>query len=220
MQAVIWPLLVLRTLQYMKNNIELMYRSVTRPIPLWTEPALFGGYQYLELTPGVWCSRVYEYLLQAVMNEPQSSPIYSYALNALQDTSIYFYPSEMQLIDRYKLKLLLSKNPVFSVQGYSLAAEEFFSTLFYTTIYSDANYALPNLRKISTKDLCQKSSHILTLVNYNSTSLKGSFPNWGNIIVYDANTFDDKAIFSLGGDKCGNIANYTITKPDALYKLQ
>lgn len=197
----------------MKNSdkrIELLYRSVSRPKPLWSESALYGGYQYFELMPGIWCSRRYEWLMQIILNEPQSSPLFSYALNRLRDKDIQFRPSPLQLLDSCKLKLILSRNPVFAVQGYSLSLKLFLSTSTYTKVYSDVDYALSGIERLSTEELCQNSSHMLTLVNYQSYFLKEHIHNWGNVIIYDSFMFENETASLVGGELNGAAPNRAI----------
>lgn len=177
----------------MKNDILLQYRSLYKPKPLWSEQAIYSGYEYIEMTNGIWINRQYEYvILYALVGANQL--IRSEALNELKDTSIYFKPSKLQQSDFAKLCLLLSHCKEVCIEGYSysfsILAQRFPFIKFYTnSIYTDYNFI-----QISTEELCKKSNNTLTLINSQSYDLKSHLHNWGNIVVYSAELFDESSL--------------------------
>lgn len=185
-------------IQFMKNNFYLRYRSVVRPNPLWGEQALYGGYTHIELVDGVWVSRMYEAYLHCLA-EDVPAQLKQLAIEILSDKNIQFHPAELQQSNEIKLRLLLSKQPYFAIQGYSKAAEDFLSILPIAKVYSDADYVLPNCQKVTSSQLCRLSSHMITLLSYSATRLKSDICNWGNVIVYDAEMFASSQILLQGG---------------------
>lgn len=184
----------------MKNDIILSYRSLQKPKPMWPEVGLYGGYEYIEIAEGVWYPRYLEYLMRYYI-DGTTEELRELARKELLNSEKVFRPSALQQDDHLKLRLLLKKVQTVAIQGYSLAAEEFLSQLIYTTIYTDADYNLPNIRKITTEKLCQLSVCTITLVNCKSLNLKQSIANWGNIIVYDSNLFyESDLMLCIGGN--------------------
>lgn len=184
--------------QFMKNDVWLRYRSVARPDPLWIEQALYGGYTHIELVEGTWISRIHEVYAQCLVEEIPME-LKQIAIKKLSDTDIHFHPGTCQQNNAVKLRILLNKQPYFAIQGYSKAAENFLSVIPYKKIYTDADYDLKNCQKVSTNQICALSSHMITLISCSSTNLKSEICNWGNVIVYDAETFASIQCLLQGG---------------------
>ena len=169
-------------------KIETLYRSTVRPAPLWTECALYCGYTHLEICKDIWVSRDKEYLVREAIARPDMSNKFKDMLSSRSDI---YYPSIYETYNYYKMLRMLNRLRTFSVIGYSPALERFLQTHFYTTIYTDSNYNINHVERVSTTDLASSTSHVLTLISEDCTSLKPLISNWGNVIVYSNSMFID-----------------------------
>ena len=180
----------------MKNdNFPLRYRSISKPKPLWNESALFGGYDYIEITDGIWVHRSLEYVFQYAVSG-ENPQLRNEAINEIKKGAGVFKPSLLQQSDYTKLCILLNKQTEVCINNYSYTFEQLACRFPYTKFYTDSHYTTPNFIQISTEELCKRSSTTLTLINESSYHLKPSIRNWANIIPYNANFFDDSLIDS------------------------
>lgn len=173
----------------MKSDISLAYRSLSRPDPLWPEQAIYGGYKYIQLNEGIWIHRTHEAYVNILMSNETTDAMRDFAKAEISNSGTILTPSQLQQNNALKFIMILKKQRIFAVQGYSLAAENFLSTINYTKIYTDAEYNLPKVQKISTEQLCILSSHMIVLINSSSTKLKSRIVNWGKVLTYNAESF-------------------------------
>lgn len=188
-----------------KTDLFLQYRSVLKPRPLWTETALYGGYEYIEVSEGLWIRRQYEYLLNYALTG-ESQTLREEACRELKSESLYFKPSALQQSDYAKLCVLLNKQKEVCIEGYSYSFDLFSQKFPFIKFYTNANYTQPNFIQLPTEELCKLSSTIVTLVNPKSSNLKLSLRNWANVIPYSANFFDEDLLdnnFLEGGAEFG-----------------
>lgn len=178
----------------MKNdNFLLQYRSIRRPKPLWNESALFSSYEYIELSEGIWVDRVAEYILHYAMFG-DNQHLRAEAVREFKTNYRVFHPSSLQQSDYAKLCILLAKQSEVCINTYSNTFEQLAVHFPYIRFYTDSTYTTNNFIQISTEELCKRSSTTLTLINESSYQLKPLICNWANIIVYDANFFDDSSL--------------------------
>lgn len=177
-------------------RIEDRYRSTIKPDPLWTECALYCGYTHIEIGEGLWLSRAREYILREAMDYPDRA---SMLLNN-SDLKTYLYqPSIYESSNYLKLVRMLTRAKTFSVIGFSPALERMLQSIHYTTVYTDSQYRLPHTEAMNSRDLAISSSHILTLINSDSTNLKSHISNWGNVVVYTNSMFNEEETSPLEG---------------------
>lgn len=180
----------------MKNNdILLQYRSLQKPRPLWHETALYGGYEYIEITEGVWLPRIHEYVLQYAISGDNPA-LRKEAIKEIQSGEHLFKPSYLQQSDHTKLSILINKQAEVCIDKYSYTFEQFAQRFSFTKFYTTSSYTAPNFIQISEEEFCKRISTTLTLVNESSYSIKPKIRNWANVISYNSSFFDD----SLAGD--------------------
>lgn len=168
----------------MKSDLLPFYRSPYRPRPLWPEPALYGGYKYIELSEDIWVPRTLEYAMLCAQycKEPTLQQL---AQQEIRTSKEYFRPSPLQKSDYFKLLYTLSQQTSFAVSGYAIGLQRILESLTVHRIYTDAEYASPNIERVSTEQLCNFTSNLITLIPVTSSNLKSNILNWGNVIIYD-----------------------------------
>ncbi len=174
----------------MKNNLFLQYRSLLKPRPLWIETALYGGYEYIELTDGVWVNRIDEFLVHYAL-AGQNNQMKQAALEELKQQTKWFTPTDMQQSDFVKLCILINKQIEVCINSYSYTFEQLSYRFNHTKFYTLGNYTTPNFIQVSEEELCRRSSTTLTLVDEASFELKGKLRNWANVLPYNASFFVD-----------------------------
>lgn len=172
------------------DNLLLQYRSLHKPRPLWEESAYYGGYEYIELTEGIWVPRTHEYILRYALAGSNAN-VRREAANEIKSGGFLFRPSTLQQSDYTKLSILINKQSAVCIDKYSFTFEQFAQRFTNTTFYTTGSYTTPNFIQISEDEFFKKSSTTLTLVNETSYSVKPCICNWANIIVYNASFFDD-----------------------------
>lgn len=177
----------------MRNDIILQYRSLHKPRPLWSEQAIYGGYEYIEIAKDVWINRQFEYIVQYALTGTNQL-LKTEAMKELKDTSFYFKPSKLQQSDYAKLCLLLSHHKEVCIDKYSYSFGALAQRFPFIKFYTNSVYTEFKFTQISTEELCKRSNNTLTLINSQSYNLKSYLHNWGNVIVYDAELFDEVSL--------------------------
>lgn len=183
----------------MRNNcIDMRYRSITRPRPLWSETAIYGGYKFIELTEDCWIPRTFEYLMLCVYSDAPLE-VRELAKRELNVPSNFFHPSQFQQSDYHKLLYTLSRQSAIAISGYAAGMQSIIQRLAGCKIYTDSSYTFPETVTISTEQICKISSTLITLIPVTSTHLKSQIANWGNIIIYDEDMLVEN---NIGGQLC------------------
>ena len=181
-----------------------LYRSLISPDPFWEEQGIYGGYEWIQLMPGIWVSRRWEADIK-VFNQLQSGRLkcggacISEFLSMLQKSNVFIdKPSEES--DKFRKDIIrVTEVPQYlkvynrvklwdtlAIYGWNDSIRSFMG------VYADSFKQImgtldvpryPGLKTVPECTLSKVSLYQCCIVSKDSPQYKQHISNWSNVVV-------------------------------------